>query len=62
LPCLGVVSDPWKPAAQLDGCGQLAVLVEGGTDRGGVVLGNHKHQLEVAARAPMGKLRRHRKR
>jgi len=54
-PRLGIVRDPGKPAPQLDGCGQLAVLVEDGTDRGGIFFGHGEHLMEVAVRAMVDK-------
>jgi len=43
FPRLRVVGDPREPPPQLDDGRQLAVLVEGGADRGGIGLGDDEH-------------------
>ncbi len=42
-PRLRVVGDPREPPPQLDDGRQLALLVESGTDRGGIGLGDDEH-------------------
>ena len=40
---MDIVRDAGKPAPQLDSRGQLAALIESGTDRGGIFLGDDEH-------------------
>lgn len=40
---LGMVGDPREALPQFDDGRQLAFLVEGGTDRGGINFGHHEH-------------------
>src|SRR5208283_6114920 len=54
-PRLGVVGDPLKPPAQLDGGRQLALLIEDSADRIGVGLGDNEHPNSMGARATAGK-------
>jgi len=51
-PRLFVVSDAGEPLPQLDDSRQLALLVEGCTDRGGVCFGHdeHRRSMEHACR------------
>jgi len=42
-PRLRVVGDAREPLTQFDDGRELALLVEGGTDRGGIGFGHHEH-------------------
>jgi hypothetical protein len=57
LPRLHVVRDAGKQPAQLDRGRQLALLLECGTDRGGVCFGNNEHLGSMVKRARTGKRR-----
>ena len=50
-----VVPDAWKPPAQLDCGGELATLIEGGADRGGIGLRDHEHRAMMLPAADSGK-------
>ena len=54
-PRLRVVGDPWEPAAQLDGGGQLALLIENSADRGGIGLGDGEHPVRMGPRTAADK-------
>jgi hypothetical protein len=56
LPRVRVVGDAGEPATQLDGGRQLALLIEGGPDRGGVFLGDSEHAESVGAQMTGDKL------
>ncbi len=45
---LRVVGDPWEPSAHLDSGRQLSLLIEDGSDRGGISLGNDEHPNSMA--------------
>jgi len=47
---LNVISNTREPAPQLDGSGQLAVLLKNGTDHGGIFFGYSKHKGKVGSR------------
>ena len=49
---MGAVSYAGKPATQLDGCGQLALLVEDGADRGGIHFGYREHAAQMGPEGP----------
>ena len=51
---LRVVGDPWEPPAQLDSGRQLSLLIEDGSDRGGIGLGDDEHPRNMAVRTTAG--------
>lgn len=57
-PGLEVVTDTWKPAAQLDGGRQLALLLVNSADRVGFGFCDHEHAGEVRLNAVASKRRK----
>jgi hypothetical protein len=54
---MSVVGDAGEMPAQLNRSGELTALVEGGTDRRGILLGDDEHRLSMGAQAAPDKRR-----